>query len=85
MMKGKKPKSPRMGCHDVEKRRWERVVLARIGFDFMKRITAMTKAMALTKMSDSRIEKVANLSLDRLTDTGIFSMLLIYQFFSKTQ
>jgi hypothetical protein len=70
MIKGKNPKSPRMGCHEVENRRWERVVLARIGFDFMKRIMAMTKAMAFTKIRERRIDMVAKLSLDLRASTG---------------
>jgi hypothetical protein len=35
IMNGKNPKSPLMGCQDVEKRRCERDTLTRIGFAFM--------------------------------------------------
>jgi hypothetical protein len=82
-IKGRNPKSPRTGCQDVEKRRWDMVVFARIGFDFMKRTMAMKKAMAFTNMSDARIDNVANLSLDRLADTGNSLCSLLFQFFQR--
>jgi hypothetical protein len=84
MIKGKKPNSPRMGCHEVENRRWERAVLARIGFDFMNKMMAIIKAMAFTKIRDSRIDTVAKLSLDLLASTGTLCKLLTFPIFSKT-
>lgn len=71
-MNGKNPKSPRIGCQEVEKRRWESVVLAKMGFDFMKRIIAIINAIVLTKISDNRIDREERLSLNFLRSTISF-------------
>jgi hypothetical protein len=84
MIKGKKPKSPLIGCQDEEKRRWERVVLARIGLALIKRMTAMVNAMAFTKTKEKRIEIVEKLSLNLLASTGVFVSPYLSSFFKDS-
>jgi hypothetical protein len=55
-----------------------------MGFDFMRRIIAITKAMALTKISDSLIDRVERLSFNFLRSTKRFFYLLNLRVFSKT-
>jgi hypothetical protein len=78
-MKGKKPKLPLSGCHELEKRRWVMVVLARIGFALKRSVTATTKAIALMEIRESRIDAVAKLSLRRRIFTGKTDLLLTFQ------
>jgi len=57
--------------------------LARMGLVFIKRVMAMTKAMALTKTKEARMNVVARLSLKRLTFTEKSALLLTSQAFSR--